>query len=72
MTAVGTTEAAILMRITPDTSAERPGMTLRVYRTTREGVVTEIRRTVNVVPDEKADPYAPSMWPPCECPRHRA
>ncbi|MFD5734682.1 hypothetical protein ACFWIY_17895 [Streptomyces sioyaensis] len=47
-------------------------MTLRVYSTTRAGVVTEEQASVHVVAGDRFDPYALSQaWPPCACPRHR-
>ncbi|RXS84798.1 hypothetical protein EST92_09945 [Streptomyces sp. TM32] len=47
-------------------------MTLRVYSTTREGVVTEEQVSVHVVAGDRFDPYGLSQaWPPCACPRHR-
>ncbi|MBM4793782.1 hypothetical protein HXP44_17330 [Streptomyces sioyaensis] len=47
-------------------------MTMRVYSTTREGVVTEEQASVHVVAGDRFDPYGLSQaWPPCACPRHR-
>ncbi|MFD9207889.1 hypothetical protein ACFVZM_16635 [Streptomyces sioyaensis] len=47
-------------------------MTMRVYSTTRAGVVTEEQASVHVVAGDRFDPYGLSQaWPPCACPRHR-
>ncbi|WP_329397349.1 hypothetical protein OHA45_24795 [Streptomyces lydicus] len=47
-------------------------MTLRIYRATREGVITEERAPVRVMASDRPDIYGLSqVWPPCACPRHR-
>ncbi|WP_433858040.1 hypothetical protein [Streptomyces kronopolitis] len=47
-------------------------MTLRVYRTTRDGAVTEEREPLHVLGGDGWDLYGLSqVWPPCACPRHR-
>ncbi|MFG2862000.1 hypothetical protein [Streptomyces sioyaensis] len=47
-------------------------MTLRVYRTTRDGAVTEERAPLYVLAGDMRDIYGLSqVWPPCACPRHR-
>ncbi|WP_411120649.1 hypothetical protein [Streptomyces sp. x-19] len=47
-------------------------MTLRVYTTTRDGVVTQERAQIHVVAGDRFDLYGLTQtWPPCACPRHR-
>ncbi|MEU7433737.1 hypothetical protein AB0B07_23340 [Streptomyces sioyaensis] len=47
-------------------------MTLRVYRTPRDGAVTEERAPLYVLAGDMRDVYGLSQaWPPCACPRHR-
>ncbi|KUL36419.1 hypothetical protein ADL22_24295 [Streptomyces sp. NRRL F-4489] len=48
-------------------------MTLRVYTTTRDGVITQERAPIHVVAGDRFDPYGLTQpWPPCACPRHRS
>ncbi|AJC56217.1 MULTISPECIES: hypothetical protein [Streptomyces] len=47
-------------------------MTLRVYTTTRDGIVVQERAQIHVVAGDRFDLYGLSQaWPPCRCPRHR-
>ncbi|MFE6690036.1 hypothetical protein ACFVFQ_26600 [Streptomyces sp. NPDC057743] len=47
-------------------------MTLRVYTTTRDGVVVQERAQIHVVAGDRFDLYGLTQaWPPCACPRHR-
>ncbi|MGX1851432.1 hypothetical protein OIU91_15690 [Streptomyces sp. NBC_01456] len=47
-------------------------MTMRVYRTTRDGAVTEERVPLYVLAGDRWDIFGLSQaWPPCACPRHR-
>ncbi|MGD3107876.1 hypothetical protein [Streptomyces sp. YGL11-2] len=47
-------------------------MTLRVYKTTRDGVVIQERAQIHVVASDRLDLYGLShAWPPCACPRHK-
>ncbi|GGU77601.1 hypothetical protein GCM10010211_49410 [Streptomyces albospinus] len=47
-------------------------MTMRVYKTTRDGVVTQERAQIHVVASDRLDLYGLShAWPPCACPRHK-
>ena len=55
-----------------DKEEPRPRMTLRVYVSTREGVVTEERRTVHVTAEDATlPPLMSHAYPPCRCPRCR-
>lgn len=59
-------------RTLPGARPRQSLMTLRVYRTTRDGVVTSERAQVHVVPGDRFDLYGLGQaWPPCACPRHR-
>lgn len=49
----------------------RPRMTMRVYRVSPDGRVTEVRGPVGFMVDEKTVPVMTSQFPPCRCPRHR-
>ncbi|MEK2475239.1 MULTISPECIES: hypothetical protein [Streptomyces] len=47
-------------------------MTLRVYTTTRDGIVVQERAQIHVVAGDRFDLYGLSQaWPPCTCPRHK-
>jgi hypothetical protein len=46
-------------------------MTMRVYRVSPDGRVTEIRGRVSVIADENMAPLLTNQYPPCRCPRHR-
>ncbi|MFD8261671.1 hypothetical protein ACFV19_22680 [Streptomyces griseoluteus] len=46
-----------------------PRLTLRVYRVTGDGRITDDTGTRQVPPCD--EPLATGTWPPCRCPRHR-
>lgn len=51
---------------------KQPRMTMRVYTVNRNGTITTDRGKVCVMVGEKTAPMMSSVFPPCECPRHRA
>lgn len=55
-----------------DTPADKPLLTIRIYRVTSNGTRVEQRPTVHITPDTAGDPYSNGCaWPPCQCPRCR-
>ncbi|MEW1655823.1 MULTISPECIES: hypothetical protein [unclassified Streptomyces] len=57
----------------PGTRSRQSLMTLRVYTTTREGVVVQEHAQIHVVAGDRFDLYGLTQaWPPCACPRHRS
>lgn len=51
-------------------SDRAPLLTLRVTRV-RDGRVIEQRPEVRFTADDDLEPLLSSVWPPCQCPRHR-
>ncbi|KUJ65286.1 hypothetical protein ACZ90_48930 [Streptomyces albus subsp. albus] len=68
----GESETPESAHVTSGAVEEGSRMTMRVYRTTRDGAITEDRGTVHIVAGENIDPCGPRMlFPPCLCRRCR-